>query len=80
VELERAAAEAEANQLEQAGGHFPDDLLRARDRVEGELLAGFFEDVEASDAARQQAMLGPLHEAILVDDAAMAAELLTRAC
>ncbi len=68
----------EIRQLEGVGGHFPPELLRARDLAEGELLAGRFEEVEVGQAARQQALLGPLAEALLVEDAPQAARLLAQ--
>ena len=74
-ELRDALAE-EARRLEQSGGTFPDTLLDARDLVEGELFAGRFEDVSLEEAAQVQALLGPLAEAIVVEDARDAARLL----
>lgn len=70
---------ARADQLEHGGGDFSPALVEARDAVEGELLAGLFDDVQVEDAARVQAVLGPLAEAIVVDDVARAAERLARA-
>ncbi len=66
-------------QLEGSGGHFSKELLRARDLVEGDLLASRFEDLEIEHAARQQALLGPLAEALQVEDAASAAHSLAGA-
>ena len=68
-----------ADQLEHGGGDFSPALVQARDAVEGELLAGLFDDVAVEDAARVQAILGPLAEAIVVDDVARAADRLARA-
>jgi chromosome partition protein MukB len=65
-----------ASMLEHSGGAFPDELLAARDSVEGQLLAGYFEDIEPDRAARVQAQLGPLAEAIVVEDAQTAASQL----
>lgn len=65
-----------ADRIEHSGGHFSDELLRARDTVDGELLAGHFEDVPVEQAGQLQAMLGPLAEAIVVDDASRAARTL----
>lgn len=62
-----------ANQLERMGGRFPDELVAARDAVDGELLASQFEDVPIERAAALQAALGPLAEAIVVHDARGAA-------
>ena len=65
-----------ARALERTGGVFPDDLIAARDLVGGELLAGHFDDVEPSEAARLQARLGPLAEAIVVEDGREAARMI----
>lgn len=70
------ALSAEIHQLQQSGGRFPEELLRTRDLLEGELLAGRFEDVDLAEAARLQARLGPLHEALLVEDVEAAARVL----
>jgi chromosome partition protein MukB len=67
---------ARARLLEQTGGTFHRDLLAARDAVGGELLAGHFDDLEPLRAARMQALLGPLAEAIVVENAREAAEIL----
>ncbi|MEM9491351.1 MAG: hypothetical protein AAGC55_19550, partial [Myxococcota bacterium] len=63
-------------QLEHGGGEFGDALLKARDAVDGELLAGYFDDISVDQAGRVQAYLGPLAEAIVVDDARLAAQQL----
>jgi chromosome partition protein MukB len=70
-------ANTEARTLEQSGGAFPDDLLAARDAVEGELLAGYFDDIGPDQAGRMQAVLGPLAEAIVVEEVRGAATRLT---
>ncbi|MFA4835523.1 MAG: chromosome partition protein MukB [Dehalococcoidia bacterium] len=74
-ELERARTEAEdqARTLEQSGGMFHADILAARDLVGGELLASHFDEVDPKEAGQMQARLGPLSEAIVVDDARQAA-------
>ncbi len=64
---------AEARQLEQNGGQFDPALLKARDLVAGELLAGRFDDVSLTEAGEWQARLGPLHTALVVDDVHAAA-------
>lgn len=64
---------AEARQLEQNGGQFDPALLKARDLVGGELLAGRFDDVSLTEAGEWQARLGPLHTALVVDDVHAAA-------
>jgi chromosome partition protein MukB len=64
---------AEARQLEQNGGQFDPALLKARDLVGGELLAGRFDDVPLTEAGEWQARLGPLHTALVVEDIHLAA-------
>lgn len=63
-------------QLEGGGGEFRPEVLRARDAAEGELLAGHFDNISVEDAGRVQALLGPLAEAIVVDDIWRAAKKL----
>ncbi len=69
---------AQIFQLEHSGGTFSPELLKARDTVEGELLAGRFEDLNVSDAALYEALLGPLAQAIAVEDPKAAAAVLAR--
>lgn len=69
--LRRTDEEIEA--LERNGGRFDDALLKARDHVGGELLAGRFEEVDVAHAGEIQALLGPLASAIVVDDPERAA-------
>jgi len=76
LEDTRSEAAERARSLEESGGVFHGDLLIARDLVGGELLASHFDDVDPEDAGRVQARLGPLAEAIVVDDAREAAEAL----
>lgn len=72
IELRDRTA-AEARHLEQNGGQFDPALLKARDLVGGELLAGRFDDVSLTEAGEWQARLGPLHAALVVDDVHAAA-------
>lgn len=75
----RAAQEQrlrEASELEAAGGAFHPDLIRIRDELDAELLAGRFEDLDPAFAAEVEAELGPLANALIVDDPASAAKLL----
>src|SRR3989441_873678 len=74
----RQALHEEATRLEQMGGAFPAELLKARDAVEGELLAGQFEEIEVEEAAPVEALLGPLANAIVVEDPRSAADALVR--
>lgn len=83
VKKRRNALESVSNEvkerariLEDAGGVFHGDLLTARDLVGGEMLASHFDDVNPTAAGRVQARLGPLSEAIVVDDAREAAATL----
>jgi len=66
----------QADQLEHSGGRFSPELLHARDEVDGELLAGHFDDVGLEEAAPLEALLGPLSESIVVEDAEQAAHVL----
>ncbi len=76
AEAHEKALHTQITQLEHSGGTFSAELLKARDMVEGELLAGRFEELSANDAALYEALLGPLAQAIAVDDVqAAAAEL-----
>lgn len=76
LESARNEAKERARTLEEAGGVFHGDLLTARDLVGGELLASHFDDVNPAEAGQVQARLGPLLEAIVVDDAREAAATL----
>src|SRR6266498_1584162 len=76
LEKECADTRNRARLLEQTGGVFHRDLLAIRDALGGELLAGQFDDLEPARAARMQALLGPLTEAIVVENAHRAAEAL----
>jgi chromosome partition protein MukB len=66
----------DANHLEASGGQFSAELLKLRDELDGELLGNRFEELNVKEAARLEALLGPLTQAIVVDDVAAAAELL----
>jgi chromosome partition protein MukB len=76
VAAELRVLQAEASRLEALGGCVPDELLRARDAVDGELLASRFENIEIERAGDLEARLGPLASAVLVQDATAAARLL----
>jgi chromosome partition protein MukB len=58
----------DANHLEASGGQFSPDLLKLRDELDGELLGNRFEELDLKEAARLEALLGPLTHAIVVDD------------
>lgn len=59
--------------LIETGGVFHEDLLTARDLVDGELLASHFDEIDPAEAGQLQARLGPLSEAIVVNNAREAA-------
>lgn len=63
----------EARDLLAAGGPFSPALLQLKDRLGAELLAGSFEEVAIEEAARLEARLGALTQALIVDDPAAAA-------
>lgn len=62
----------DANHLEGTGGQFSAELLKLRDELDGELLGNRFEELDVKEAARLEALLGPLTQAIVVDDVAEA--------
>ena len=62
----------DANHLEGSGGQFSAELLKLRDELDGELLGNRFEELDVKEAARLEALLGPLTQAIVVDDIAEA--------
>lgn len=76
AEDERRRLRDQIDALEQTGGGFEERLLHARDHLEGELLVDRYEDVEVDAAGRLEAQLGPLRDAIVVEDAAAAARKL----
>lgn len=69
----RERLHAEARELLAAGGPFDAELLRVKDTLGAELLASAFEDVSLEDAGVLEARLGPLVQALVVDDPAKAA-------
>ena len=70
----RETLRSEARELLAVGGPFNPELLRLRDDLGVELLAGAFEDTSLEDAAVLEASLGPLVQALVVDDPAKAAD------
>jgi chromosome partition protein MukB len=62
----------DANHLEGSAGQFSAELLKLRDELDGELLGNRFEELDVKEAARLEALLGPLTQAIVVDDVALA--------
>ena len=69
----RENLQSEARELLAAGGPFEPELIRLKDALGAELLAGAFEDASIEDAAVLEARLGPLVQALVVDDPATAA-------
>lgn len=69
----RERLHAEARELLAAGGPFDAELLRVKDAWGAELLATAFEDVSLEDAGVLEARLGPLVQALVVDDPVKAA-------
>lgn len=78
TELSEAAERlhAESRALLAAGGPFSDDLLRVKDELGADLVAERFDDVTVEEAGRLEARLGPLAQALVVDDPATAARSL----
>ena len=72
LQRERDAALRQVSELETGGGPLSSELLRLRDELGGELVAGRFEELSVEDAAELEASLGPLAQAIVVDDVAQA--------
>ncbi len=70
----RESLQSAARELLAAGGPFDMELLRLKDALGAELLAGAFEDASVEDAAVLEARLGPLVQALVVDDPATAAK------
>jgi chromosome partition protein MukB len=68
VRQEREALLQQARDLLAQGGPFPPALLKLKDHLGADLVAGSFEDVGLEEAARLEARLGPLAHALVVDD------------
>ena len=65
-----------ARDLLAAGGPFDPALLRLKDQLGAELVAGSFEDVAIDQAAVMEARLGRLAQALVVDDPRSAAHVI----
>ncbi|MDE0456244.1 MAG: chromosome partition protein MukB [Chromatiales bacterium] len=74
----RESLQSEARELLAAGGPFDPELMRLKDCLGAELLVGAFEDASLQDAAVLEARLGPLVQALVVDDPATAANQVHR--
>lgn len=58
----------EARELIAAGGPFAPELLRLKDQLGADLVAGRFDDIGLNEAGVLEATLGPLAQALVVDD------------
>lgn len=66
-----------AEDLEHNGGRIDKRLINLRDKLANcKLVAEIYDDVSEEKAAEIEAALGPLHEALIVDDIAQAANLI----
>ena len=77
-EQEAVTLEARLQELRSMGGSFPQGLPEACERVDGRLLVERFETVGVEEAAEVEARLGPLVNAILVENADSAAQELAQ--
>ncbi|MGN6107525.1 MAG: chromosome partition protein MukB, partial [Kofleriaceae bacterium] len=73
IEAAREQLQRRAVALERTGTSLDPDLLRLRDELGGELLAERFEDLDVDAAGWVEARLGPLTQALIVDDPVAAA-------
>jgi chromosome partition protein MukB len=73
LEAAREATRLRAIALERSGTALDPDLARLRDEFGGELLAERFEDLEVAAASWVEARLGPLVNALIVEDPVAAA-------
>ena len=78
LEREREALALQIAELTRGGTLFDAELLRVRDELGAELLAGRFEELETSQASWVEARLGPLVNALVVDDPDSAATALAK--
>jgi chromosome partition protein MukB len=74
---ERRAALELAQRYEAMGGGVSAELVRLAELVEGQLLLARYEELEPDEARRVQAELGPLVNAIVVEDVERALPLLS---
>jgi chromosome partition protein MukB len=75
--LRREQLHAEARELLTTGGAIDPNLLRLKDDLGSSLLAANFEEATVGEAALFEARLGPLTQAVVVDDPQSAAKTLT---
>jgi len=69
----RREVKAAVRALRDRGGCFPDALLRLRDTLDASLYTERYEETREADAPAIEARLGPLREALLVEDPESAA-------
>ena len=74
----REALHREARDLLATGGPFDPELLRLRDALGADLFAANFEDASLEDAGPLEARLGPLVQALVVDDQGEAARAIAK--
>jgi chromosome partition protein MukB len=65
----------ESRELLAAGGPFDPELLRLKEHLGAEMLAASFEDVDLEQAGRLEARLGPMAQALVVEEPRAAAQL-----
>lgn len=70
----RERLHADARDLLASGGPFDPELLRLKDQLAAELFVASFDDVEIDEAGVLEARLGPLAQALVVDDPAAAVQ------
>ena len=70
----REGLQSEARNLLSTKGPFDSELMRLKDVLGAEMLASAFEDTPLEDAAELEAKLGPLVQALVVDDPENAAK------
>jgi chromosome partition protein MukB len=78
LEQRRQGALARARQYEAIGSGLSPELARLAELAEGQLLATRYEELELDDARRVEAELGPLADAIVVDDLERAIDVLAK--
>jgi chromosome partition protein MukB len=76
LEARRERQRAEAQALESGSGGVPAEILELRDELDAELFINHFDELDLSEAAELEAVLGPLSQALVVADPNAAAEQL----
>ena len=69
-----------ARELLSQGGLFSSEWLKLKDQLGAQLVAESFEDVDVQEAGRIEARLGPLAQALVVDDPRTAAHAVAGSC